>query len=188
MNTTLYHAIARIAGALNAVQARWAIGGSVLLAHHGLVDQPNDLDILVDPADISPVDRVLKGLGEKKRWEKDAVYATEHFYEYCIAGTDVDIISGFRINTASGQYHYRFDEHSIVETVVIEGQAVYLSSLEDWYVLYQLIPGREAKVGLIESHLLKTGVMNRNLLQRALQKNVPEEVNTRTLALLRSAE
>lgn len=180
MKTTL----ARIAKELNAVQAVWAIGGSVMLAHHGLVDCANDIDILVEPSRIVQVDIALQSLGVKKKWEKDKVYATKHFFEYCIDGTDVDIISGFRINTASGLYQFQFDERSIADTIRLKGQPIHMASLEDWYVLYQLMPDREEKVVLIESYLMKNGVKNRFLLERALQGNVPEPIRKRSRALL----
>ena len=44
-------------------------------------------------------------------------------------------------------FKYTFDQSSISEIKIINGVNIPLTSLEDWYVIYQLIPNREIKVG-----------------------------------------
>lgn len=51
-------------------------------------------------------------------------------------------MSGFVVNHNTGIYNYIFDYDSITEFKVINGISIPLTSLEDWYVMYQLIPNR----------------------------------------------
>ncbi|MBY6897199.1 hypothetical protein [Clostridium botulinum] len=58
--------------------------------------------------------------------------------------------------------------------------------MEDWYVIYQLIPNREAKVKVIESYLLLNGINNSFLLERVLKGNLPIEVREKIKKILSS--
>lgn len=161
---------------LNAEGVMWGVGASILLNHYGLVEQPNDIDIIVDIKDIKIADSVLKSIGEKIQWKKASTYATEYFYEYIVNGFDVDVMAGLRINANHGTFNYNFDAHSITEIIKINGIDIPLTSLEDWYVIYQLIPNRQSKVMLIENHLMLNGIRNPKLLERLLSSNLPNEV------------
>lgn len=145
--------LSKIAKVLNQEKVTWAVGASVLLYFHQLVEKPNDIDVFVAIEDIEAADAALSQLGTKKTWEKSDDYASSYFYEYVIDGIDVDVIAGFKIKTPSGLYEYAFSADSIVDYKEVEGEQVPLTSLEDWYVLYQKMTNREAKVALIESAL-----------------------------------
>ncbi len=164
----------------------WAVGASVLLHHYGLIENPDDIDILVDLKDIERVDEILKNIGEKKDREKSDTYLTKHFYEYVVRGIDIDVMAGLRISHNNGIFEYIFDNTSILECRKINGVNIPLSSLEDWYVLYQLIPGREIKVKMIENYLLLNGVKNPAFLDRALRGDVPREVRDRIQGILKA--
>ncbi|NLA54057.1 MAG: hypothetical protein GX858_06895 [Clostridiales bacterium] len=56
--------------------------------------------------------------------------------------------------------------------------------MEDWYVIYQLIPGREAKVKLIEDYLKSNKISHPNLLQTALEGNLPAGIQKNIRRLL----
>ena len=182
----IFDTLSYIATELNAQGVLWGIGASIVLYHYNLVDSPNDIDILVDIKDIQKADTILKNLGVKKTSEKTDAYSTRYFYEYVINTIDVDVMAGFMVNHSNGEYRYSFDHKSITNIKNINGIEVPLTSLEDWYVIYQLIPGRENKVKLIENYLLENGLENPNLLNRALSKNLPIEVRARIQNLLNS--
>jgi len=156
----------------------------MMLNQYGLVKEPNDIDILVDLHDITEGERVFNGLGEKEINEADAQYDTVFFNEYVIGHVDCDVMAGFRINHAGGVFCYPFDEHSVSMWKVIDGVRIPFMSLEDWYVIYQLIPHRESKVDLIEDYLRTHGVKHPLLLERLLNENLPEHVKKRTKSLL----
>lgn len=164
----------------------WAVGASVMLNQYGLVDRPNDIDLMVDINDIDKVDCILKELGNKKYREKVEEYATEYFYEYVINGSDVDVMAGLTINFCGGSYRYIFDKSSIARIVDIDGVDIPLTSLEDWYVLYQVIPNREKKVVMIENYLKDNGITRIDLLKRALTRELPIEVRERIEKLIES--
>jgi hypothetical protein len=169
---------------LNNSNMVWAVGASILLNQYGLVNKPNDIDILVELKDIEKADELLKNIGEKKHQEKTGTFSTRHFYEYTIRGIDVDVMSGFAINHSSGVFEYIFDRSSVSEVIKLNRVDIPFTSLEDWYVLYQLIPNREAKATMIENYLLLNGMKNSFLLERALNGNLPAGVRQRIKRLL----
>lgn len=165
-----------IAEKLNAEKIVWAVGASLLLNRFALIDKPNDIDILVHLKDVEKADGILKSIGEKIEAKKETTYATKFFNEYVINGIDVDLMSGLTINHQAGAFQYIFDNDSISDVWQVNGSEIPLTTLEDWYILYQLIPKREAKVKIIEEYLMVNGIRHSNLLKRALDLNLPDEV------------
>lgn len=180
----MFNTLSYIGKKLNEEGIVWGVGASILLNHYGLIDKPNDIDILVDLKDSEKADKVLKSIGEKVVWEKTDTYSTKYFYEYTVNGFDVDVMAGLSINYDSGAFKYIFDQSSISEIKIINGVGIPLTSLEDWYVLYQLIPNRGIKVGMIENYLLSNGIRKPNLLKRTLKGNIPNEVRNNIQRLL----
>lgn len=173
----VFETLSCIGEKLNENNVLWAVGASILLNQYDLSYKPNDIDILVREDDIKKVDEILKGLGEKKAWEKENTYSTKHFYEYVINNVDVDVMSGLIINHEKGQYKYVFDNKSISFVKKINNVNTPFTSLEDWYVIYQLLPNRKNKVQFIETYLRKNSVIKSELLIRALKGNLPENVS-----------
>ncbi|CEO05635.1 Uncharacterised protein [[Clostridium] sordellii] len=93
-------------------------------------------------------------------------------------------MAGFAINHDNGVYNYIFDNMSISEYKLINGVSIPFTSLEDWYVIYQLIPNREVKVDMIEKYLLTNGVKKDNLLKRSLDCNLPLSIKNKLIDLL----
>lgn len=170
---------------LNSLNIIWGVGASILLNQFGLIDKPNDIDIFVDIKDIKRADEVLKSIGEKKKWEKSITFITKYFYEYIIDEIDVDVMAGFAVDHNSGVFEYIFDYNSISEFKVINGVNIPFTSLEDWYVIYQLIPNKEFKVNIIEKYLLSNGIKKTFLLERALEGSLPVEVRNKIENMLR---
>lgn len=182
----MFNTLCYIGEKLNNERVLWGVGASVLLSHYNLVDKPNDIDILVGLNDIEKVDTILKSVGEKKGWERVDTYSTEYFYEYTINGIDVDVMAGLRIKHDNGMFIYIFDQGSIPHTIEMNGIQIPLTSLEDWYVIYQLIPNREKKVKIIEEYLISNGVKYPALLKRTLEADIPDEVRDKIKRMLRS--
>jgi hypothetical protein len=175
-----------VARTLNHADALWGVGASTLLYYHGLVSEPHDIDILTSEADIEVVAATLRELGIEKLSEPGELYSTSRFLEYVINGTDVDVMAGLAIKHADGTYVLPFDRRSITAKRTEDGVTVPLMSLEDWYVVYQLIPGREAKVKLIEDHILTSQRTDLELLDRELDLELPLHVRTRVEGLMAS--
>jgi hypothetical protein len=169
---------------LNDSNILWGIGASILLNQFGIIEKPNDIDIFISVKDINKADEILKSIGRKKIYEKSATYSTRYFYEYVINGFDVDVMAGLAINHNSGIFQYIFDNDSISEIKKINGIDIPFTSLEDWYVIYQLIPNREMKVKMIENYLLLNGIKKPILLERSLKHTLPTEVSDKIKRLL----
>lgn len=180
----MFDVLSSIGEKFNNSNIKWAVGASILLSQFGLIDKPNDIDIVVDINDIKKVDKILKDMGEKKIFKKTSTYSTKFFYEYVINKIDIDIMAGLAINHDNGIFEYVFDNSSISEFKVINGVKIPFTSLEDWYVIYQLIPNRESKVKMIENYLLINGVKKTFLLERTLQGNLPVEVKENIMKIL----
>ena len=52
----VFDTLSYIGERLNEERIMWGVGASILLNHYGLVDKPNDIDILVDLKDIEKTD------------------------------------------------------------------------------------------------------------------------------------
>ncbi len=179
----LFEVLNILADKLNKENVTWGIGASVMLHHYGLVAMPNDIDILVEEKDIEKVDSIIKEMGEKKPLNPMKTYSTKYFYEYEVQGVDIDVMAGFIINHEEGNYEYTFHKDSLIFERLnhtnndpsgehsLDNITLPFTTLEDWYVLYQLIPGREKKVQLIEDYL-KERVSNKMNIKEIVSNNV----------------
>ena len=175
--------LCRVAGALNGSGVLWGVGGSRLLREYGLIELPNDIDILVNLANAEAAAAVLGAMGEALPCGQNPTYATRFFRRYIVDGIGVDLMAGFAIRHADGQYDYVFDGASVPVRREVEGIQVPFAALEDWFVAYQLIPGKEAKADRIGEYLSQRGVARPRLLERALQGCLPDAARERILAL-----
>lgn len=57
------HVLFEIAEQFNALGIRWGVGGSNVLAHHGIIDSPRDLDLIVHLYDAKPALERLEQYG-----------------------------------------------------------------------------------------------------------------------------
>lgn len=156
MNDILETTLAQLGEQLNCANIFWGVGASVLLAQYNLVENPTDIDIVVSMDDIKKADLILSSLGEKKK-EKgdDEVYKTSYFYEYIVNGIEVDLMAGLKIKTENELFEYKFDRQTKLKYFRIQSQTIPFMTLDDWYILYQIIPNREEKVKLIHNFLME---------------------------------
>lgn len=169
---------------LNKINIKWALGGSLVLYFNKILDNPRDIDILVNYEESNKVNDILYNYGECREIDRKEPYKTKNFCNYKINNTEVDIIGGFKIGHERGVYSYILDEEAISQYISINDIQVPLSSIEDWYILYQLIPGREKKVNIIEEYFNNNGVSNPKLIKRALDQPLPKSVIRKCLKLL----
>ena len=88
----------------------------------------------------------------------------------------------FRREVGSTQVPFSTDSFASIRTV--EGTSIPFAALEDWYVVYQLIPGKEHKALRIEEYFLQNGIEHPRLLERALNGCLPDAVRQRISTLL----
>ncbi|MCT1902467.1 hypothetical protein [Oceanobacillus sojae] len=82
----MLHALAKTADILNENNIIWGLGGSLMLHMHGIIDNPNDIDLLVSENHAPLAGKVLDNLGERK----ETVHLIEqHFKEKGINHPDL---------------------------------------------------------------------------------------------------
>lgn len=175
--------IALITDHLNKTNSKWGIGGSRLLFQHGLIDVVNDLDIIVHRDDMETVMNELRMLGNERTVQPRDPYQTTYYYKFNIMDLSMDVMGEFQIQHDKGVYVFPFENHS-VDYFIINGVEVPFCTLEDWYILYQLIPGREEKMRIIENFFIENGVEHPEILQQSLLSSLPEDVRLRVQQIL----
>jgi len=185
MDKELQSVLIKIAKALNAPDILWSVGASLLLEQYSLVDNPTDIDITASINDIRFIDNKLSALGEKQKENESELYSTDYFYEYIIDGINVDVMAGLKINLREGIYEYKFDKESVPHSFKIDNTQIPFSTLEEWYILYQLMPAKKGKVTVIESYFKINGIQYPGLLHRmADSPSLPEQIKSKISALI----
>lgn len=169
---------------INKTEISWGVGGSLLLNFHELLDKPNDIDILVDEQSVDQLNKGLSKIARTNEAIHHEPYKTVYFSKYSIDNIDIDIMGGFAIQHDEGVYKLSFNEGSVVAHKNINGVEIPLCSLEDWYILYWLIPGKQEKAILIENHFRNVGVKYPIILEEALKQSLPFKVKERVKRLL----
>ena len=167
----------KIADWLNEEKITWALGASSVLFYNGYEVVPNDFDLFVELDQYQKVESKLKMIGNLiYKEDANSIYNTQGFNSFEIEDIEVDLIAGFYIRHNEGEYKFPFDWHSIDQVFNYEGSQINVMSLEDWYALHQLIPGREEKVKIIYNFLMNKEFIRIGLLRRSLELDLPKEV------------
>ncbi|HAM81741.1 nucleotidyltransferase domain-containing protein [Ornithinibacillus bavariensis] len=169
---------------INKSKISWGVGGSLLLSFHQLIDWPNDIDILVDEQNAEQLNQILSSIATANEVIHYPPYKTVYFSKYSIDNIDIDVMGGFAIEHDEGIYKLSFNKESVVAHKKINGVEIPLCSLEDWYILYSLIPGRREKAILIEKYFRNSGVNHPELLKEAFNQHLPINVRERVENLL----
>ncbi|MCK5758891.1 MAG: hypothetical protein KAH14_07340 [Clostridiales bacterium] len=176
----------KIAREFNKKNIFWAIGASMMLYFHGLVENPYDIDIIVTLDDIKKAVSILDELGEKLTNDNSSQYSTRYFIEHRIDGIDIDLMAGLRINLGDFVYEYEFNDNSPTQPYNLNGVNIPMTHIEDWYLMYQLMSGRNKKVKLIEDYLRFNKLNNTVILKEALNSNISNSIKNRIISLLKS--
>jgi hypothetical protein len=161
----------------------WGIGGSLLLYFHGITKKYNDIDILINEEDALKANSILSRIARRDEADTKAPFCTKYFYKYKTESISLDVIGGFGINHKEGTYWLDFNDSSVVS--IYEGR-IPLSSLEDWYVLYQLIPGKDDKARLLEDYWRTRPVLHRKTLEGIMKRSIPKHIELKISKLLNS--
>lgn len=149
-----------------------ALGGSGLLAAHGLVRQVRDWDLTTDaPGEL--VEPLLEGLDYIDGTDP-VKFRTERRLVIRAGGTEVDLMCRFAVPGEQGTCH-------IPTLVTGTWQGLPLASLEAWAVAYWMM-GRWPKAELVLGHLAAAGV-DPARLERVLAEPLPPDLQRRLAAL-----
>lgn len=159
LNPALLAALSQTASALNKAQVCWALGGSFMLAARGLPCTIGDIDLIVREDDAEKAAALLGTFCTAAPIKSKAPFTTAHFFKLNCGGVGIDVMGGFGIDTPLGNFKYHFGERGEeLQTLNIAGQCVPLCPLEDWWLLYGLMPGREEKVKMISTFFTARGM------------------------------
>lgn len=175
--------LVQIARHLNERGIVWALGGSLVLKHHGLVKSARDIDILVTYEGLEAADEELSSLGYKQTKMPNPLFQTTYFYEYVINGIEVDLMCDFKI-VRDPVYTYLFDSECVVGADFIEDVRIPYTSVEDWYILYQLMNRTDDKTQAIRQYLKLNGITHPTRWEKMIA-SVPEPLKTQITSSLR---
>ncbi|MGF7034478.1 hypothetical protein J2T17_005429 [Paenibacillus mucilaginosus] len=168
----------------------WGLGGSALLYVRGLTGRfPNDLDLLIAEDQAPRAFELLSALGPSELRAPEEPYCTLHFRRFTLGRSSADLIAGFGIRHSAGVYRLLWRHGEALPRLPLYGTpaGIPLTSLEDWYVLYLLLPGRADKAALIEAHWRDGGPLLKDRLSETLGGPLPPAVRERVLAVCRTA-
>jgi len=157
MTNEMIKTIEAVGKALNEAGVLWAIGGSVVLQNNDMPVTPNDLDVIIETKDAPAVVQLLESLGAKRASDPSYHYQSYSFTEYVVGATEVDLMAGLTIVQRGQKYLYPFDAKTPTEASLVGKTTVPFMSLEDWYVLYNLMPGKAWKAEMIAKRFQRDG-------------------------------
>ncbi|GAA0085783.1 hypothetical protein UT300007_22220 [Clostridium sp. CTA-7] len=168
----------KIAYGLNEIGCTWGVGGSVLLNFHGLVEKPNDIDILINSKDTQKVKEFMNPIGNPIELLSKEPFKTESFFGYNVDGVMIEFMGNFKISLENNKmYEFILDEKAIVDNLVIGNSNIKFTSLEDWFVAYLVMNDPKKRVPLIEKYFKEKEIKHRELLKRNLDKNLSDHIN-----------
>lgn len=169
--------IKKLAKGLNEIGCTWAIGSSVVLNYYGLVEKPNDIDVLIDAKDAQKVRDYMDTIGTYVKLGSKDPFRTEEFFAYMLDGIMVEFMGDFKIQLEDGSiYKFILDEDAIKDDMIIDNVNVNITTLEDWIVAYSVMKDPKKRVPLLKDYFKKYGIKNRSLLERNLNNNLPDSV------------
>lgn len=174
--------IRSISKAFKKSNVRWGVGASKLLSYYGITDVVNDLDIIIHPEDHETAASLLSQLGDSIEIPYKPNYATDHFSRFIVEGVEIDVMSRFKIIYEDGVYTFELDS-DLLAPIQNGDIKIPITSLEQWYIAYLLMQGREKKVKMIEDYFLSTKKYNTSLLRRYQSGSFPDDVNQRINSL-----
>lgn len=183
-------ALFRIINEFEANKIRYAIACSMNLFLQGIVDEFHDLDLIVEYEDIEKIKKVMKKMGAKlKETGGNGFCESDIYMHFQLERVDIDIISGFRILTFGTHFLYEFNKKELTFiSFISEYPSIPLIPVEALYILYAMMEGwqprRRYKRILIEEYLIMEGVTFPNILERALNDNLPTWIKKKIKLIL----
>jgi len=163
----------KLAHLLNSNNINWAVGGSTLLKLRGIEIMAHDIDIMIHESDFEMACELLKHMCCECETKESNVFRTKFYRKFNWDGMEIDCMSGMCINLMDMEFNYPFDHKDY--DILYRDTPIPLCYIEDWYVLYNLMPNREDKVKYIEAYL-KENTINKLRFEYLHSLNIPLEI------------
>lgn len=181
-----FNVVKKVSKVLNSINCRWAIGGSVLLNQYNLIEEPNDIDILIDPDYSEKIKKEMNKIGSYIELESKEPFLTKEFFGYLVDNTVIEFLGGFSIDLGYNKiYSYILDEESIDKKKNIEGVIVNFASLEDWAVAYTIMNDPKNRMPILNNYFSNNGIKNTKLVERYLDKDLPEKTKQKIKEIIK---
>lgn len=154
----IYGVLKKVANALNEANIVWGVGASTLLSFYEIVKHPRDIDLIVSVEDNKRAVAILRSMASEIEIKEDLIYSNS-FNQFEIDGIEVEIISGFTLNTGKFTYIYDFGEKNIERSMHVENVSIPLISLKDWFFLYTLMGDPKERCPLLEEYFVNNNYM-----------------------------
>ncbi|WP_123040815.1 hypothetical protein [Cohnella candidum] len=168
-------AVADLAGRLSGIGAVWVVGGSTGLAMRGadIGRAPRDLDLYADEADAARIHRALAASAvDEPAWSSTERYRSM-LSHYTVAGTPVELVGEFRIET--GGSLYRTEVASVLypegDSIAAGPHAVRLVPLGH-ELIFNVLRDRPDRCGLIGRLIREQPMLHMPALENLLKRNV----------------
>lgn len=181
----------KIAKIFNNEQITWALGGSLLLKFKGLDIEPHDIDILVSIEDAKKADELLSKISQARQNKSNTnnrFFSTEYFCKYLVDNIEIDLMANLIINYDiqgnTYQYKYILNKETIQEEILVKNTKIPLTTLEDWFILYNIMPDKNEQIKLLEYYFKNNKANHPKILKNQLTSNIPEHVKEKISVLL----
>lgn len=140
----------QLAQLFNSNHINWALGGSLLLKLSGINVDVNDIDIMIQEKDFELCINLLKDVSIECEVQESEIFKTKYYRKFKWDNIEIDCMSGMCIHGSNHIFDYQFDHKE--KDIKINHTIIPLCYIEDWYILYHLMPNRETKVRIIEQY------------------------------------
>lgn len=166
----------KLAHLLNSNHIKWAVGGSTLLKLSGIDINVNDLDIMIHESDFENAKTLLKTVAIECEIKESSLFKTKYYRKFKWDDTEIDCMSGISLNLSEGYFEYYFDHKD--REVEINNEFIPLCYIEDWLILYHLMPNRASKIQCLEEYFTHHSI-NMNRINTLLTLNIPKSYRTK---------
>lgn len=161
---------------LNMHQINWALGGSTLLKLRGIECEPHDIDIMIHESDFDKGCNLLAQFCIECEVKESKYFKTKDYQKFNLNGIEIDCMSGMNIYGSQSLFEYTFDHKEY--DILYKEEWVPVCYIEDWYVLYHVMPNRESKVKMIEDYFTKI-LLNKQRMEYLIRLNIPKDIQQR---------
>lgn len=148
----LIDVLLEIARSFNRENVTWAVGGSLLLYFYDILEEPKDIDLIINPEDKKKVFKILRTIGNEQVTGDVSKYKTGVFGKFDVHGVEVDIIGDFYIEVSQGYYLHPFQPKDL-DVIKKNDVKVYLDSIENWLSTYDAMGDPKGRVKMIKDYL-----------------------------------